>query len=111
MLMQLKSDLFDKPKYEIYFSPEETDMFIAWFSRIPETKVAIKLNGDLYRFASEQEKACFTYGLGHFYREGLKKRSIIAKLKQEIKEADGKINGMIADVKKWYRPSNYGELN
>ena len=111
MHLQLKSDLLDRPRYEVYFVPEEIDMFIAWFSRIPETKVAIKLNGNLYRFATEQEKACFTYGLGHFYRETLKKQSLIAKLKQEIKETDGKINGMITEVKKWYRPNNYKELN
>lgn len=86
---------------EVNFTLSETDMFIAWFSHLKANKIGVKVNGNLYRFRTEQEKACFTYGLGHFYRETDFQTSRIEKLKTQIKESNNKINGFFENIKSY----------
>lgn len=85
--------------FDVSFTLAEVDMFNAWFARHTPTKVTIRINGNLYRFNSEQEKACFEYGLGHFYRESKINEEKVDKLKTEIKKSDNIIIGLFKKLK------------
>lgn len=103
-LQLINTDPHDRA-YNIKFNLSEVQMFIDWFSRV-ESRVSVKINGHLYRFKTEQEKAFFTYGLGHFYRETEFNTSRIEKLKTSIKNSNLKISGIIEHVKGAYQLLN-----
>jgi hypothetical protein len=84
--------------YAVDFVPGEFPVFSEWFSHLSETDLSVKVNGELYRFRTGQEKAMFCYGMSQMLR--IKNKSgLIDRLKSEIKEADKKIWGMLSSLK------------
>lgn len=98
-IQKIDTSISGEPSYQVDFSITEIDLFMDWFAHIEE-RVSVKINGQLYRFRTEQEKACFEYGLSHFYRENEKTHSLLSDLKSTIKQSDDRIKGLIETLKK-----------
>lgn len=67
MQTNIQANINDDRNYAVYFVPAELSLFDHWFARL-EKKLAIKINGNLYRFNSEQEKAFFVFGMAEMQR-------------------------------------------
>lgn len=49
--------------WEVTLEPLDINDFCAWVTGLDTYNLALKINGELYRFSSLQELACFSYGL------------------------------------------------
>jgi hypothetical protein len=60
--MQVKCDDSDNPIWEVEVQPFELNELFQWLNERQETRIRIRINGELYAFYSLQEIACFTFG-------------------------------------------------